>query len=220
VGANLCFKLAEITRHGLDSNDLRSSCWLIRRFWRSGGLDLFMESSHTNTDARLREKSNRVWRGRNHLPSHLHLAVSHRGPSIHQTSAYLGVQAILLGNATSMSKFYPATTSLKEWQDAKRKLVAQFQAHSTPTVCVILLITWANCVHAPANSMHDASQDEVDRYVGKMFDIMWEWVTRPRSEADMQAILGMHCACSARERRTDDHARGEIMQDASKSIPG
>jgi hypothetical protein len=108
----------------------------------------------------------------------------------------------------------------KEWQDAKRKLVAQFQIPA-PTVCVCLLISWACYVHVPGVSLHTASQEKVDRYVNKMFDIIWEWITRPRSDEEMKAVIGMQCSCSAHERRVNvDHKHGEEVYVASKGAPG
>jgi hypothetical protein len=42
-------------------------------------------------------------------------------------------------------------------------------------------------------------------YVRKMFDILWEWATRPRTDEELQAIIVMRCCCSSGTRLTPEH---------------
>jgi hypothetical protein len=40
----------------------------------------------------------------------------------------------------------------------------------------------------------------LNRHV-EVFDALWEWVTRPRTDDEKQVVIGMKCSCSLDERR-------------------
>jgi hypothetical protein len=91
---------------------------------------------------------------------------------------------------------------------AQRQLVDQLQSLPTPTMCVYRLSHYINFTHSAHVILRDLKGDyqkEIRQCVSKVFDLIWEWVTRPRTEQEVRTIIKMKCTCTPEERRADDH---------------
>jgi hypothetical protein len=110
------------------------------------------------------------------------------------------------------------------FSQARQNLVEQPQTMPTLTACVYLLLDLVFHAH----EAHTVLQSEpllnpnIDPYVTQMFNMTWEWVTRPRTSSELQCIVDMQCLCSSGDKRTSNshvHGQGALI-DRRKSTPG
>jgi hypothetical protein len=91
---------------------------------------------------------------------------------------------------------------LDRFSQARQNLVEQPQTMPTLTACVYLLLDLVFHAH----EAHTVLQSEpllnpnIDPYVTQMFNMTWEWVTRPRTSSELQCIVDMQCLCSIRKK--------------------
>jgi hypothetical protein len=103
----------------------------------------------------------------------------------------------------------------------KRNLVRQFQTITVPNACVEVLVTWILHIHDANKILAKGPHEDLERYVGKIFDLVWKWATRLRTDEELQILLDRKCTCSPEERRTIMHRAKRPAQWASAdSSPG
>jgi hypothetical protein len=87
-----------------------------------------------------------------------------------------------------------ATVNPARLQRGQRLLAEQLQTLPRPDVCPCLLITWITDAHDAKNALKNAPQPQMDRCIGRTLDIVWEWVTRPRTDDELARdhVDGMH----------------------------
>jgi hypothetical protein len=97
----------------------------------------------------------------------------------------------------------------ERFSQARQELVKQLQTKSTPTACVYLLLDLVLPAHEAYNILQKKTLPDIDSYATHMFDLMWEWITRPRTSSELQSIVDMQCLCSPVDKRTPSHVRGQ-----------
>jgi hypothetical protein len=96
---------------------------------------------------------------------------------------------------------------------AARNLLKQFKKLTVPHACAYLLVAWLNHEHAQDYAM---PEDQRQLYANRICGTAWKWVTRPRTEAELQTIIAMKCSCSLEERQKSSHALGEHLYSGVK----
>jgi hypothetical protein len=78
---------------------------------------------------------------------------------------------------------------------AKRKLVEQFHTRAVPDACVFYLIYWikqaSDTYDQLPGTLTKPGKPDGDRkyHLKKMLNIIWKWVTRPRTDQQRQATV-------------------------------
>jgi hypothetical protein len=57
-------------------------------------------------------------------------------------------------------------------------------------------------------------------HLKKMLNIIWKWVTRPRTDQQRQATTGMTFSCPPREQATPGHVAAKAALNSSEGLPG
>jgi hypothetical protein len=135
-------------------------------------------------------------------------------------SRYFSHSSLNFATSITQQLIHPMTIPLPLLV-AQHRLVQQLQAQSVPNVCVFLLIYWIGHVRHAHRSTKDSPNDrKMAQWVIKMLDLVWEWVTRPRSDKKRHGLAGMVCLCSPDEQSMPDHVHGRDTITKSQSTPG
>jgi hypothetical protein len=91
-----------------------------------------------------------------------------------------------------------------------RMLRKQFVSMSNPDACVYILVDTVIMAHY-VDTLTTGEGPEVDeptRYVESTYNMIWKWVTRPRTPEEIEAIIRIQCSCSKDEQQASSHAQG------------
>jgi hypothetical protein len=102
----------------------------------------------------------------------------------------------------------------------RRQLVQQLRALPSSDACPCLLTFYINHGDYALVLLNKTSRASTIQGVEKTFNIVWEWVTRPRTEDELQALIDMKCSCSPDDRSTPDHIAGADILALSSFSPG
>jgi hypothetical protein len=99
----------------------------------------------------------------------------------------------------------------ESYRHAERSLAKYLRQHPVPDVCVDLMIGWISYAHSAYNLIHQAhhSGDDIEKYLRRMWNMLWKWFTIARTDEELRAVVGMECSCSPEDRRQPDHLHGE-----------
>jgi hypothetical protein len=94
---------------------------------------------------------------------------------------------------------------------AEKRLIAQFQDILTPSACVYLLVVWVNSAQSDYTVPPPAprTSEILERLSRRIMNMFWKWVTRPRTDEELRALVDLECSCSPNERQEADHELGK-----------
>jgi hypothetical protein len=108
----------------------------------------------------------------------------------------------------------------------RRNIIKQFRTLPVPNACAYLLLSWICEVPSVDDITREESPQSADvrrdRYVEDILNVIWKWVTRPRTEDELQAVIGLDCSCSDIEQRHLCHkiAESGALRFGAKPCPG